>query len=328
MQADGSTRWDSQEETVLIAQAIEPEETEPPRTEAPHRVSNAKMRIAASVLLVLVALISVFVLRPLFSSPEVYSGTIQALDQKKDTVMVLVGVAAGSSTAVSALPGDMATPLAEKLMDLSSDFVVVLTAIYLEKYLLTIFGFATFAILLPACCVLMVMMLLRKKELDLKSPEFKLSAKLFLFGVVLMVVVPASVLVDGMVESTYQESIDDVIQTAQEVNAEQSVSNEALDEALKNAQEEAEKNASLLDRLGARVDESVSSLTGQVNDAIEQYKAMLNNLFEAFVLLVVTSCIIPILTLIFFLWISKLILGLDLSLPSRLARPRVMGTRR
>ena len=39
-------------------------------------------------------------------------------------------------------------------MDLSGYFVVVLCAIFLEKYLVTITGFAAFKVLIPIACVL------------------------------------------------------------------------------------------------------------------------------------------------------------------------------
>ena len=41
----------------------------------------------------------------------------------------------------------------EQLADLSSHFLVVLCAIYLEKYLLTLTGFLAFKILIPVACL-------------------------------------------------------------------------------------------------------------------------------------------------------------------------------
>ena len=52
------------------------------------------------------------------------------------------------------LPDDMGSAISDKLMDLSGYFLIVLSALYLEKYLLTDYGYATFAVLIPLACVL------------------------------------------------------------------------------------------------------------------------------------------------------------------------------
>ena len=50
-------------------------------------------------------------------------------------ILGLLAASATTSTAITVLPGDAASPIAEKLMDLSTYFMIVLAAIYLEKYL-------------------------------------------------------------------------------------------------------------------------------------------------------------------------------------------------
>ena len=70
--------------------------------------------------------------------------------------MKLTAASTAASAAVSALPGDTGSAIAEKLADLTSDFLIVLCAIMLEKYLLTITGYAVFRFILPAVCVLLI----------------------------------------------------------------------------------------------------------------------------------------------------------------------------
>ena len=105
------------------------------------------MRLLLVAAAAVVALVSFFVLGKHFSQPQAYGSVIASLDAKKDTVMNLVGASTGSSAAITVLPGDVGTPIAEKLIDLSSDFMIVLAAIYLEKYLLTVLGFVSFRVL-------------------------------------------------------------------------------------------------------------------------------------------------------------------------------------
>lgn len=111
-------------------------------------------KIAKMVLPLVAALISVLFLAKYAASPEFHVNSIQTLDDKKTTVMELTAASTAASAAITLLPGDAATPIADKLADLSGYFLIVLCAILLEKYLLTITGFATFNLLVPAACVL------------------------------------------------------------------------------------------------------------------------------------------------------------------------------
>ena len=86
----------------------------------------------------IVALLSILVIARFASSVAFHAGTIASLDEKKATVMQLAAVSTGASAAITLIPGDVMTPIADKLADVSSYFIIVICAIYLEKYLLTI----------------------------------------------------------------------------------------------------------------------------------------------------------------------------------------------
>lgn len=85
-------------------------------------------------------------------SPE----TIASLDEKKQTVMELTAASTVTSALITLLPGDTATPIAEKMADVSGYLLVVLCAIYLEKYLVTITGYVAFTYLIPIACGLWI----------------------------------------------------------------------------------------------------------------------------------------------------------------------------
>ena len=80
------------------------------------------------------------------SSPtmKINAHAIQSLDDKKTTALELTAAATAASAAITLIPGDAGTPIADKLADLSSYFLIVVCAIYLEKYLVTITGLAAF----------------------------------------------------------------------------------------------------------------------------------------------------------------------------------------
>ena len=104
---------------------------------------NRTKCITAAVLL-LVAILSITVVGKYVSAPENHQKTIASLDDKKQTVMELTAASTVTSALITLLPGDTATPIAEKMADVSGYLLVVLCAIYLEKYLVTITGYVAF----------------------------------------------------------------------------------------------------------------------------------------------------------------------------------------
>ena len=115
------------------------------------------------IVLIVVAILSINVICKYATSVEVHKNTLQTLDEKKVTAMELTAGVAATSTAISALPGDAATPIAEQVADLTSPLLLILCAIYFEKFLLTTVGYVSFKFLLPVACVLGIIYLLSNK---------------------------------------------------------------------------------------------------------------------------------------------------------------------
>ncbi len=88
------------------------------------------------------------------STPEFHEQSIQYLDEKKkyghDTSRI---ECFAISTSITILPGDTGTPVANDLADLSSKFLLVLGAIYLEKYALTLTCMVIFKYIIPILCL-------------------------------------------------------------------------------------------------------------------------------------------------------------------------------
>ena len=126
-----------------------------------HSVTTKKAALAA--LLVLAALLSIFAVGKRASDPTYHQASIDALEEKQETVLELTAASTAASAAITLLPGDTATPIAEKLADLSGYFLIVLCAIFLEKYLLTITSYVSFTILIPTACALGIAALFSEK---------------------------------------------------------------------------------------------------------------------------------------------------------------------
>lgn len=270
-----------------------------------------QVRAALAIALIVLSLISAFPLRAHFSSPDAYASTIATLDEKKANVLGLVAASTAASASITLIPDDVGTPLADKLMDLSSNFMMVLAVIYLEKYLLTIFGLVSFGLLLPAACLGFAVALLTYTRFTFSWSLVRIGKKLIILGAVLMLTVPSSVLVTDMIDQTYDAS--------------QSVKVEAPAEG-DTAQDDADEEGTPLDFILGIPDaiaSGVSSITGEMLDQV-------NRLIEGAAVMIVTSCLIPILVLLFFLWAANLLLGVDTSGAQQFmgARMRRLGVRR
>ena len=257
-----------------------------------HSVTTKKAALAA--LLVLAALLSIFAVGKRASDPAYHQASIDALAEKQETVLTAASTAA--SAAITLLPGDTATPIAEKLADLSGYFLIVLCAIFLEKYLLTITSYVSFTILIPAACALGIAALFSEK---LRAVLGKLAWHLLLFALAIAFAIPAGVKVSSMIEDTYRASIEETI-----ANTEQTT--EDIQSATSGETDESEKSG--LSGLFSKVTEGI---TGAATAAVEQLKTVLNRFIEALAVMLVTSCLIPILVLLFFAWLVKLMLGIE-----------------
>ena len=188
-----------------------------------HMTKLQLLLIAAPLVL---ALFSFFVLAKTTSSVDFHKANIESLENKKDKVMELTAASAAASAAITLIPGDVATPIASELADLSSKFVIVICAIYVEKYLLTITGYVTFAILIPISCIIFSI-----GALLMRPPMFRTSFRIGLLGLAFFFVIPASLGISRMIENTYHESIEATIESATQTAEEIEAENESIAES-------------------------------------------------------------------------------------------------
>lgn len=257
--------------------------------------SITKQKAILAAAMILAAVLSFAVLAGALSAPSLHAGTINALEEKRDTVMGLAAASAAASAGITLIPGDVATPIADKLADLSSAFLVVLCAIYLEKYLVTMTFYVAFRYLVPAVCLLLVVNLFWQRDW-----LQRLMVKLVAFTVVICAVVPASMGLSGMIERTYSDSIEQTI-----ASTEQAV------ESMENAAGDEEESGGL----GGLLDQVVSGVTQAAEQVTEQVKTLLSRFLEALAVMIVTSCVIPAVVLLSFVWLANTILGMNVTLP-------------
>ena len=291
---------------------------------------DRKKRIAAVVLL-LVAILSVTVIGKYDSAPENHKKTIASLDEKKQTVMELTAASTVTSALITLLPGDTATPIAEKMADVSGYLLIVLCAIYLEKYLVTITGYVAFTYLIPAACVLWILNLFFAN-----ATVRKLAAKLAVFGIAIFLVVPASVKISDLIGDTYQAQIEATIEDAKSTQnilensdpgndtGEAEIGTGTTEAATANTQEKTNSESGSVSNIFDWAKDAFSSAKDSVANVVEnvtisteelvqKVENSLNHFIEAVAVMIITSCVIPMLVLLLFFWMVKIVLDVDLS---------------
>lgn len=247
--------------------------------------------------LVVIALLSFFALSSITSSPDFHKNSIKLLDEKKMTVANMTGAAAAVSTIISAIPGDATTPIANEIMDVASYLLIITGVIFLEKMLLTLTGLIAFKYLIPISCILGIIYVFWKKEV-LKN----LAIKLTVFGLLIYLVVPTSIYLSSWIENNYKSTINVSIESVEEIGIEEQA-----------AEEETNKNEGLLQGIMNNAQKVAEKVTSSVSDGVEKAKQILSNFIDATAILIITSCVIPVLVIIFFVWIIKIVFGIDVS---------------
>lgn len=258
--------------------------------------SDVSKRNKYIIILIIIALLSIFVLSKFVTAPEFHASTIESLDDKKVTVLKLAATAAASSTALSLIPGDAAMPIANQIAELTPYFIVILGAILLEKMLISVVGYVSFKYIIPFACLLGVIYLFSKKEI-LRS----LAIKLAIFGLVLFLAIPASIGISDLLYESYEASIDQTLKTANE--------NQEYIEEKKNDLYEEDQN--WMEKIGGYLSNLTSKIGINISEMIKKGEDTLSVFLDAVAVLIITSCVIPIVVILMFVWVIKILFGFD-----------------
>ena len=275
--------------------------------------SEFMKKIVCIIVLAVIGCMSFFWAAPQARNPESYEKTIETLDGLENKALVMTASSTALATAAALVPGDATSPITNKLADIAGYMVIVYIAIIIEKYLLAMTGLVAFKILIPIALVAIGISIFLKEEKG-KVTLRRLACKLALLGILLWALVPTSALVTNIVNDTYDMSYsveteleEGVLESIEEIEAE-----EKEDFSIKNLWN------SIVDKTGA-VTETVKE---KVSDGVVEFQNSLNKMIEGVAVMIVTTCIIPLCVLILFLWIVKMVTGLNFAVPSLKKLPK------
>lgn len=209
--------------------------------------------------------------------------TIETLDEKKETVVALTALAGTTSTAITLIPGDIGGPVAQNIADIADYLLIVFAGIWLQKYFLSVTPLVALQWLIPLACGAFIL------NLAIRSDRLKrLAMRVFLMGMMVFTIIPASVDISNKIEENYQTSIAQTFEQAESVNKE------------------------------AAEDKNVfEQMTTAANDIMAKFEQSLGNMIDSTAILIITTCVGPILVFFFAIWAANLIMGLnyDIKMP-------------
>ena len=249
-----------------------------------------------SLWLICLMMISIVLVAPRFSSAN-WPGREKltaSIDGKIGTTLELAASSSAASLAVSALPGDIATPIAEKLADFAGGFLMVLSALYFEKCMFTVIIYLFFVVIVPGVLLCLLVAQFRQKQL------FRtLAACLAITGVLLAAMIPTGLVVSDMVYVTQKETLQQTIDASGDLSLE-------IEEGLQETDGQENKDAGLLEAAKSMLT-TVSTFSA---DMVKKAKNLITGFLQALALMIVTACVIPIAVVLLFLWLVKMVFQL------------------
>jgi len=250
------------------------------------------VKLAKCLVAVLVMVVSIFVLAQKVPQTKMVNDTIESIEESNKTIMEFSGATITTSLALSAFPNDFATPLASTLSDLNTYFIFIFAVLFVEKLVVIEGVKIAFVYIIPAACILYIAYVSFGKDI------FKnFATKLVVLGLAVVFVIPLSTYFTEKVCADYLVYVDETIE---EANA----GAEKVNEVMASGEEE----ATIFDKLS---DAFQTAIQG-VNDLMAYFENVIKKCVNSIAIMIVTSFVLPLLTLFLFRWLLNELFGWNL----------------
>ena len=244
--------------------------------------------VSLAILLIAVCLLSFLWVSRVATDNAIFTQMNKTIDNKEQNVMALSAGTMGMSVAITLIPGDTGTTLAEKLSDMSGYMFLVLIGLCIEKILLLLSGTIAFRVLIPIGCIFCLYHLFFDRGF-----AWRLGVKMIVFGIAVFALVPTSVWVTQKIDNSSNVSVEQRVEE----------SSKKAEQIAKKAKKETSKN--ILDKIG-------NAITTGMDNTINSAKTYFKNTMDIVAAMVVTSFVIPVLTLLILLLLFKSIWGIQI----------------
>lgn len=242
-----------------------------------------RVKLFKILLLAFLMVLSMVVLADVVPEMKFVKNTIERVEESEKTIARFSGSTIGISVAITALPDDFATPLADTLADMNGYFIFIYAVLFVEKLIVMEGLSIIFTYLLPIACILYILFVVTEKN------GFKrFATKMVILSVAAVLVIPFSLFFAENIGERYLEYVDETIDEA-ETGAEQ------ITEIMNTTEGE----QSIFEKLS----EAFKTAVQGVEDLVLYFKNVIKKFVNAISILLVTNFVIPLLTLLFFKWL-------------------------
>ena len=250
------------------------------------------VKLAKCLVAALIMVVSIFVLAQKVPETKMVEDTIESIEESNKTIMEFSGATITTSLALLAFPNDFATPLASTLSDLNTYFIFIFAVLFVEKIVVIEGVKIAFVYIIPAACILYIAYVSFGKDI------FKnFATKLAVLGLAVVFVIPLSTYFTEKVCADYLVYVDETIE---EANA----GAEKVNEVMASGEEE----ATIFDKLS---DAFQTAIQG-VNDLMAYFENVIKKCVNSIAIMIVTSFVLPLLTLFLFRWLLNELFGWNL----------------
>lgn len=244
----------------------------------------------------LLAAISFFVATAKLPELKFVKDSLESVEDSSNTVMNFSAATLSASLALSALPDDFATPLADSLADMNIYFVAILVVLFLEKILIRYGITAAFALLIPLACFAGVLFVVTKRSL-LKS----LAIRLCVLALAVAFVVPCNTHITGLVASDLTAYVNDTIEET-----------EGGAGKLHEAMEGGAEDKTVFEKLSDLFQTAIRD----ISDLMLHFQNTIRKCMNSIAILILTNCLMPLLTFFVLKWILRELFQIALPMPS------------
>lgn len=267
-------------------------------------LSEKHASLAIKILsLVLIAALSFFAAASVLPKIGFVQESLESVEESSNTVMKFSAATLSTSLAISALPDDFATPLADSLADMNIYFIAILVVLFLEKILIQYGIKAAFMILVPMACVLGILFIVTKRNL-LKG----LAVRLCVFGLAVAFVVPCSTHIADIVSSDLTAYVNETIE---EMESGAGKLNEAM--------ESGGEDKTILEKMSDLFQTAIDG----VSDLMLHFQNTIRRCMNSIAILILTNCLMPLLTLFVLKWILGGVFQIAIPTPSMRRQRRI-----
>lgn len=237
------------------------------------------------LVLVLIGVFSFFVVTSWLPDRGFIKDSLESVEESSNTVMKFSAATLSTSLAISALPDDFATPLADSLADMNIYFIAILVMLHFEQLLIRYGVKLAFAIAIPAACGIGILSILLKKDL-LKG----IAARVAVLGLAVALVVPCSTHITNYVAADLTAYVENTIADTED-------GADKLNEAMEGGAEE----QTIFEKLSDLFQTAINDMS----NLMAHFQNTIRKCMNSIAILILTNCLMPIVNFFILKWILK-----------------------